>query len=556
MKKIFKSFLISLAVSLFIISCSSGNSVGSMVNNLRVINNTIQDTGIIYGVSEGTDPLPYNEKIKTKDALLPDGSFDLYIVHTNDVHGRLDKEDKVIGYSTLSAFLSTLRTVSKGNVLALEAGDFSHGTNLANFFKGENVYNLLGYMGYDAFTLGNHEFNYGLKQLNSNLLIGIARDAVPLSNNIKIGGKRVLPPYRIFNFNGYKVGVIGITTPSTKQQANPLYVSNIDFSTNLIPDLQATVDEVKKEADFVIVLGHIGLDSVDENGTTSATIVRDVKGIDLFVDGHSHSRLIDPLYEGTTPIVQTGEYLGNIGVEVMHITPQKRIATFDYYLVSKADFDNPSESTFLTSLGIKSSLEDQSVTDYIEQKKAALDEIYKKEVARVEEKYDSARAVVRAEQCPLGKLVADALTESVSADFAIMNGGSFRADLGPGVLTIGDINATLPFTNQVVLSEISGEGIYKALENGYSKYPELAGGFPQTNLLLDVDTSARPGERIKGVKLPSGVEVKKDGTVYKVATNDYLVAGGDGYNQFGKVLRYAGQLNEVLISYLSAKYPL
>lgn len=556
MKKIIKTLLVSLSLSLFILSCSSQNSVGTMVNNLRVVNNTVQDTDIIYGVSEGTDPLPYSEKIKTRNALQADGSFDLYIVHTNDVHGRLEKDDAVIGYSTLSAFLSTLRTKANGNVLTLDAGDFSHGTNIANFFKGENVYNLMGYMGYDAFTLGNHEFNYGLKQLNTNLLIGIARDSVPVSNNIKIGGKRVLPAYRIFNFSGYKVGVIGLTTPSTKQQANPLYVGNIDFATNMVSDLQTTVDEVKKEADFVVVLGHIGLESVDENGTTSATIVRDVKGIDLFVDGHSHSRLIDPLYEGTTPIVSTGEYLGNVGVEVMHITPQKRIASFDYYLVSKADFDNPSESPFLTSLGITSTLEDQSVTDYIEQKKLALDEIYKQEVARIEEKYDSARAIVRAEQCPLGKLVADALTESVSADFALLNGGSFRADLGPGVLTIGDINATLPFTNQVVLSGITGEGIYAALENGYSKYPELAGGFPQTNLVLDVDTTALPGSRIKSVKLPSGVDVQKDSTMYKVATNDFIVAGGDGYTQFGKVERYAGQLNEVLISYLSRKYPL
>lgn len=556
MKKIIKTLLVSLSLSLFILSCSSQNSVGTMVNNLRVVNNTVQDTDIIYGVSEGTDPLPYSEKIKTRNALQADGSFDLYIVHTNDVHGRLEKDDAVIGYSTLSAFLSTLRTKANGNVLTLDAGDFSHGTNIANFFKGENVYNLMGYMGYDAFTLGNHEFNYRLKQLNTNLLIGIARDSVPVSNNIKIGGKRVLPAYRIFNFSGYKVGVIGLTTPSTKQQANPLYVGNIDFATNMVSDLQTTVDEVKKEADFVVVLGHIGLESVDENGTTSATIVRDVKGIDLFVDGHSHSRLIDPLYEGTTPIVSTGEYLGNVGVEVMHITPQKRIASFDYYLVSKADFDNPSESPFLTSLGITSTLEDQSVTDYIEQKKLALDEIYKQEVARIEEKYDSARAIVRAEQCPLGKLVADALTESVSADFALLNGGSFRADLGPGVLTIGNINATLPFTNQVVLSGITGEGIYAALENGYSKYPELAGGFPQTNLVLDVDTTALPGSRIKSVKLPSGVEVKKDSTMYKVATNDFIVAGGDGYTQFGKVERYAGQLNEVLISYLSRKYPL
>ena len=114
----------------------------------------------------------------------------------------------------------------------------------------------------------------------------------------------------------------------------------------------------------------------------------------------------------------------------------------------------------------------------------------------------------------------------------------------------------MPFNNYVVLSSISGAGIYEALENGYKSYPDLAGGFPQTNLIVTADTSLEPGSRIISVALPDGTEIAKDDTEYKVATNDFMVAGGDGYTQFGKIIRYERQVNEVVIDYLKENYPL
>ncbi len=559
MKKLIRSIAVFLTVAIMLVSCASNKDItGTTVNNLRILNNTIQDTDIVVNLKEGRNPAPYADKIKTTGALNEDGSLDLYIVHTNDVHGRMDSKDGGLGYPTLSAFLQILRQKANGNVLTLEAGDVTHGTNLANFFYGENVVNLLGYMGYDAVTLGNHEFNYGLKQLNTNLIIEIARDAVPVSNNIKLGGKRILPPYRIFDFSGYRVAVIGLTTPSTSTQANPKYVEGLDFETNLVYELEQTVNEVRNKADYVIVLGHIGFDPVGKDNITSATLCRDVKGIDLFVDGHSHTRLTSPYYDGssTTPIVQTGDYLNAVGVEKLHISADKKVETFDYYLVTKEEFEDPATSSFLSSLGILSKIEDQAVTDYIASKKATLEEVYKKEVANLPVKYDGARAIVRAEQCDLGNMVTTALATAVEADFGILNGGSFRADLGPGVVTVGDINNTLPFNNYVVLSSISGAGIYEALENGYKSYPDLAGGFPQTNLIVTADTSLEPGSRIISVALPDGTEIAKDDTEYKVATNDFMVAGGDGYTQFGKIIRYERQVNEVVIDYLKENYPL
>ena len=557
MKKFASALTLCLLVSVLLFSCaSSSRAVPFSPFDIKVVNNTIQEMNIAYGVNEGSQPLPYPTKVKTNGTISEASGLDLYIVHTNDVHGRMDSADGGMGYSALLGYVNALRNASKGNVLLLDAGDVSHGTNLANFFKGETVMNLLGYMGYDAITLGNHEFNNGLQQLDKNLLIALARDTAPVSNNIKLGGKRILPPYKIFDFSGFKVGVIGLTTPSTKNQANPLIVKDLDFETSLQSDLLATVNDVKSKADYVIVLGHIGLEPVGTEGITSLSLAKNVPGIDLFVDGHSHSELNEPLYEGTTPIVQTGEYLNNVGTIKLHIDSNKNVTSFDAYLISKDEIENPSSSTFLSSIGLTEKPSNAAVEDYITKKKARLEEVYLEPVARLNDEYKSDRSIVRAEQCDLGKLVVDALTESVGADFGILNGGSFRANLGPGVVTVGNINNCLPFNNYVVLSSITGEGLYAALENGYKSYPELAGGFPQTNLLLEVDTNNDPGSRIISVALPDGTAIEKDDTVYKVATNDFIVAGGDGYTQFGSILQYKDQVNQVVMEYLKAKYPL
>lgn len=553
MKKI--SFLFTVVATLFFISCAS-NVVPFDPTKLEVKDGAVKEMNILYGVSAGSQPQPYPEKVKTTGTRGEDGTFSLYVVHTNDVHGRMDPADGGIGYPVLSSFISQLRERANGNVLLLDGGDVVHGTNLANFFNGENVMNLLGYIGYDAVTLGNHEFNYGLQQLDRNILIGLGRDVATVSNNIKLGGKRALPAYRIFSFNDFKVGVIGLTTPSTKTQTNPTFVKGIEFENALITDLQTTVNEVRSKADFVIVLGHIGVEPVGEGGFTSMSIAKGVNGIDLFIDAHSHTKMPQLLYEGSTAIAQTGEYLENIGVEVINVSKDNKVNKLEYYLVSEDDIAKPNMSTFLYTRKINEITPDKSVEEYIQSRKVKLEEVFKNPVAKIDKKYDSARAVVRATPCELGNVVTTAIAESVGADFGLLNGGSFRADLNPGIITVGDINNTLPFNNLVVLSSITGKGIYEALETGYAKLPDLAGGFPQTNLVIEADVSAPAGSRIKRVTLPNGTAVQKDDTVYKVATNDFLVVGGDGFTQFGSIIRYGGQVNQVVIDYFKAKFPI
>ena len=155
------------------------------------------------------------------------------------------------------------------------------------------------------------------------------------------------------------------------------------------------------------------------------------------------------------------------------------------------------------------------------------------------------------------KLITDAMTAESGADFTIVNGGGIRASLQAGPVTLGDINNVLPFTNTLTVCEISPADIYAALEHGYSMLPEQNGAFSQTDLKVVYSAKAPAGERIKRVYLgdqlldPSDTE-----TMYKVATNDFMAAGGDGYTMFGRVITEGPMLNEVFISYLEGLYPI
>ena len=153
----------------------------------------------------------------------------------------------------------------------------------------------------------------------------------------------------------------------------------------------------------------------------------------------------------------------------------------------------------------------------------------------------------------LSQLVCDAITAETGADFTIVNGGGIRASLSAGDVTLGELNAVLPFTNIVTVCDITGEEVYQALEHGYSLLPETNGAFSQTDLDVVFDATKPVGERILEVKL-NGEPIDRSAT-YSVATNDFMAAGGDGYTMFGRVTQEGRVLNEVFADYLSALYP-
>ncbi|NCB02628.1 MAG: bifunctional metallophosphatase/5'-nucleotidase, partial [Spirochaetia bacterium] len=477
-------------------------------------------------------------------------NFNLYVVHTNDVHGRIEANPG-IGYANLSSLLKMGRSVTD-KYLVLDAGDVTHGTLLTNLFEGETAGVLLDMLKYDAVAPGNHEFNYGQERL-----IEAARfaheytDIKVLSANVLDANKNmVFQPYQLYYFDGFTVGVVGLTTPDTETKTHPKNVEGLSFmSDEVVYGAQALIDEVKSRADYVIVLGHVGLDTDGSYNVTSKMIAENIKGIDLFVDGHSHTVLEKGLKVGDTLIVQAGEFMKYVGVVEISVRNGKAVSE-DAYLVSAEQVKDPAKSDLAKMLGISKITEDPEVLAYVATQKAKVEKITKEVVAYTPVLLEGERGDVRTRPTNLGNMIADAMVEATGADVALTNGGGIRASIKAGDVTRGDIITVLPFNNTVVVVEVTGQDIYDALEWGYSKLPESNGGFPQTsNMRIVYSRFSDPGNRIKRV-LVNGKSIDKTAT-YTLATNDFMAAGGDGYTMLDrKITMYGRGLDEVLTDYM------
>ena len=484
-----------------------------------------------------------------------DDVFDLFIVHTNDVHARVTAgEDDSVGYAKLATIIKTARSITD-NILVLDAGDVTHGTNFANLFNGATVGELLIMSGYDAVAPGNHDFNYGIDNL---LALSDEAEAVSdlkvLSANITDeNGYLLFQPYQIYDFNGFKVCVIGLTTPDTKTKSHPKNTEGVEFDNPVVyENAQAAIDLAHEIADYVVVLGHIGTVADGESGLTSTIICENIDGIDLFVDGHSHSVLSGDNYVNGTLIVSAGEYMQNIGV-VDILVKNGEVASENAFLIASSDVLDPANSALCQQYGITDVPDDPEVSAYIESVNEAIEARFGEVVATIPENLDGEREHVRTGKTNLSEIVCDAITAETGADFTIVNGGGIRASLSAGDVTLGEVNAVLPFTNIVTVCEITGDEVYQALEHGYSMLPETNGAFSQTDLEVVFSADNPVGERIEEVRL-NGEPIDRNAT-YTVATNDFMAAGGDGYTMFGRVLTEGGLLNEVFADYLAKLYP-
>ena len=484
-----------------------------------------------------------------------DDVFDLFIVHTNDVHARVTAgEDDSVGYAKLATIIKTARSITD-NILVLDAGDVTHGTNFANLFNGATVGELLIMSGYDAVAPGNHDFNYGIDNL---LALSDEAEAVSdlkvLSANITDeNGYLLFQPYQIYDFNGFKVCVIGLTTPDTKTKSHPKNTEGVEFDNPVVyENAQAAIDLAHEIADYVIVLGHIGTVADGESGLTSTIICENIDGIDLFVDGHSHSVLSGDNYVNGTLIVSAGEYMQNIGV-VDILVKNGEVASENAFLIASSDVLDPANSALCQQYGITDVPDDPEVSAYIESVNEAIEARFGEVVATIPEDLDGEREHVRTGKTNLSEIVCDAITAETGADFTIVNGGGIRASLSAGDVTLGEVNAVLPFTNIVTVCEITGDEVYQALEHGYSMLPETNGAFSQTDLEVVFSADNPVGERIEEVRL-NGEPIDRNAT-YTVATNDFMAAGGDGYTMFGRITQEGRVLNEVFADYLAQLYP-
>lgn len=479
----------------------------------------------------------------------------IVILHTNDVHGG------IAGYAKLAAAKESY-TASGVYTLLVDAGDYIQGDPTVSASRGKTAIELMNSTGYDAATVGNHEFDYGYANLKT---ISAQANFPILAANVQYNGATAFDSHTIFTAaNGKKIGVFGLATPETATKAHPAKIQGVTFvgGQDMMKLAQTEVDTLKAAGcDYVICLGHLGIDA-ESTGNRSIDVLNAVTGIDVFIDGHSHSTLdqIKAATNGTGKVgnaylTSTGTKLANVGV--VDIAPDGTITT------SNVPLDT------LTT-------ENADTAAVIQRIQQQIDADYGAVFAQSEVQLNGEKAQVRTGETNLGDLITDAMlwqagTLGEKVDAAISNGGGIRASLSVGGLTKKDISTVLPFGNTLYLVKLTGAQLLEALEASTCSLPESIGAFPQVSgIEYTVNTGAKfsstenyPGSTYGKPNAVNRVTIQSVGgaafdpaETYTIVTNDFLGAGGDTYYTFkSSPVGYdtGVPLDEVLMDYITAQ---
>ena len=475
----------------------------------------------------------------------------LTVLHTNDVHGAFSSVNSLtggssgaIGHDTIAGIFGKMKADRGGAVALLDAGDATQGVYFVGQSKGQAAIEIMNAVGYDAMTLGNHEFDYGFERIKE--LAGMAEFPVLTQDAIaqKSGNFSIS---MMFNRGGYKIGVFGLTTPETQFKSDgglELNKAGVSFGTiaELIDYAQEITDDLSSRgADFIICLAHLGVEDIGFG--TSYDIRDNVTGIDAIIDGHSHTVLENIVQrEDAAPITSTGSSGANLGVLEFFADGSVKLSSIS--AAAAAEYTPNADVTKVINGWYDKVKEEGS-----------------KVVASVPEDIFMARANERARESVIGNIVAEAMLAASGADFALENGGGIRdtnAVLPAGDVTVEQLVTILPFGNVLQMANVKGSVIKAALEHGVSAYPTLSGGFPQVaGVRFKFNPAAPAGSRVSDIII-GGKPLDLNAT-YKMATNDFTAAGGDNYTMLAESFKTQlplakpelAPLEQALIGYLN-----
>ncbi|MBR4462030.1 MAG: bifunctional metallophosphatase/5'-nucleotidase [Erysipelotrichaceae bacterium] len=479
---------------------------------------------------------------------------DIYIFYTGDVHCGIDSN---LGYPAVKAIVDETKA-EHSNVLLVDTGDYLQGGMIGSMSRGSYIVDLMNQMDYDLVTFGNHEFDYDMDRLSE--LMDMAEFGFIASNAVYSGSKTSVfenvPAYVIKDFQGTKVAFLGVLTPETLTSSTPVYfmednVFVYDFYSgnngkDLSEQVQKTVDEVRsKGADYVVVLSHLGSET-QYAPYDAITLISNTTGIDVVIDGHSHSVVYGDPYPNAAGedviLTASGTKLENLG-ELIIATD----GTISAMLISEYDKEDEEIANSIMAI-------------YDELNVTLNEKIGELEFPLVISDENGIRQV-RSRETNLGDFCADALRFELFTDIAIVNGGGIRKTVEAGDVTYGNLLDVMPFGNTTASCYATGQQILDALEfasrsaDALYVFEENAvgenGAFMQVSgLKYTIDTSIPSGVLldddgmfigIEGERRVKDVLVLQDGEYvpidpemfYTVGSTDYvLFKNGDGNTIF------------------------
>ena len=496
---------------------------------------------------------------------------DIVVLYTNDVHCAVaqDDENQVLGYAKVAALKEELEEAGS-EVILVDAGDAIQGEAIGTLSSGEYLVQIMDEVGYDIAVPGNHEFDYGMEQF---LKLAEEADYDYISANFTdlTTGEPVFDAYEIEEEGGVKIAFVGVCTPKTITSSTPVYFQNDageyiygfqqdETGTALDDCVQSAVDAARAEgADYVIAVTHLGIEA-ECSPWMSTELIGNTNGIDVVLDGHSHSTIEGDLVKNkdgaNVLMTSTGTKLSAIG---------KLTIAEDGALSSELVYDyegsDPEVEAFIA--GIQAEFE-ETLNQVVAKTDVAL-VINEPSTLDKEEKI----RLVRNAETNLGDLCADAYRYVSGADVALVNGGGIRTDILAGDITYDDIISVHPFGNELCMVEATGQQILDALEMGARVTPEENGGFLQVSGLTyeihtDMESTVKLDEngmfqgmlgdyRVQNVMI--GDEPLDPDKTYTVASHNYMLKNaGDGINMFTEcelLLEDVMLDNQVLITYIT-----
>jgi 2',3'-cyclic-nucleotide 2'-phosphodiesterase (5'-nucleotidase family) len=496
----------------------------------------------------------------------------LDIMSTNDMHGGIDRSQATFinpsfppqlgGGGSAATLIKYIRSFSndKRTSLLLDAGDFFQGRPVGTVTNGTAVIEYMNDIGYDAMTIGNHEFDVNGETLEKTLEMA---DFPIITCNIIDKRTGEIPwfarPYIIMNKMGLKIGIVGVTTTDTEKMSFPENIKNTKY---------VKILREQEKVDLVIVLAHAGLpydpiagykSRYDDQGNPkfeqrtsnwgydTQELAREIEGIDLIIGGHMHKGFGEPWIDPVTHtiVVQGYAYGSGLGWMTLTIDPQTKT-------ISGIEKPAIREGVLVTLF------EDQFIPDAVIGPKIAA------QVAIAEKGMDEvigntavylSRVNVDA-QSLMGNTVVDAMRNFTGSDFAFINLGGIRSDIKQGPVTYRNVFDVMPFDNMVISFNCSGEFLKRIIE---TRVADTRAGLIVSGVNVVYTKKRKNFDRVTDLRI--GGKLWDPKKIYKVTTTDFLMQGNAGLTLLTQVpeedvIYHQANLRDAIVHYFKNKSPI
>lgn len=413
------------------------------------------------------------------------------------------------GFARLATVVKAERAKG-GHVLLAHAGDTLSPSLMSGFDRGAHIVALTNLVPPDIFVPGNHEFDFG----RAIFLQRMAEAKFPLyAANLRAPDGQPIPGFKdrgIVTFDGVRIGLTGAAYDDTTRTST---AEGLQFGPT-VATARTQAETLRREgADFTVAVVHADRKQDIDIAATRA--------VDLVLSGHDHDLYVN--YDEQTAVVESSydaHYVTAIDVAI-EVTERagKRVTRWwpQFRIIDTATVEP-----------------DPAVAAVVAAYEAEFSREMDVPLGTTAVELDSRNATVRTREAAIGNLFADAMRIANATDIAVTNGGGIRANkvYAPGSsISRRDVLAELPFNNKVVTVEMTGASLRRALENGFAVLPDAGGRFPQVSgLVMEVDAGRPAGRRIVAIRTSDAAF--SDTRVYRVAINDFLARGGDGYVDF------------------------